>query len=465
VITVGTAPGPAASPPGPARPATERLTAIEELDYLLDRPAEPNLVLLETHTRGHLDRDVLAEAVTAAFGGDPGARRRLAASPRWSRHLYWRPATPASDGAPLTVVSWRTPAELAALRQRLFAWPVRPSEAAVRAVLAVGPDHDAVILQVHHTSGDGVSSVRLFSAVGHAYRARARGSRLRSVPDPSPPPAVVSLPEPIRPAATASARRRPPGWGKAWPGPVTRIAPQGGQPGRPGYGFTLISVPVPRPAARGTGPGPTVNDLLVAALSLAIERWNAAQGRPSGQISVTVPVNGRPAGQRWDGDGNLSWLMRVVTSPAHRADPDLLLRQVAAQTRAAKERGRSDVDALSRLLAAGWAPIGVKRRTARLVRGLTAPVFTDTTLVSNLGLLPDPPSFDGSGTEPMWLAPPCPMPRGLSVGAATVAGQLNLTIRYRLALLDQTAAAGFTAGFRACLSELARPGPEGGARS
>ena len=74
MITVDTAPGPAASAPA------EQLTAIEELDYLLDRPAEPNLVLWEIHSHGHLDRAVLAAAVTAAVGADSGARRQLAAA-------------------------------------------------------------------------------------------------------------------------------------------------------------------------------------------------------------------------------------------------------------------------------------------------------------------------------------------------------------------------------------------------
>jgi NRPS condensation-like uncharacterized protein len=463
VITVDTAPGPAPAPPA------GRLTAIEELDYLLDRAAEPNLVLWEIHGHGHLDRGALTAAVTAAFGTDSGARRRLAAAGRWDRHLYWRSADPEPCRPLLTLISWRTPAELDALRERLFAWPIVLADSVVRVFLAAGPEHDVVILQVHHTAFDGVSSLRLLGAIAEAYRSRVTRPHLHSVPDPPLPPGPPALPVPaatpdplIRPARPAPAaagwlaRARP----GPWPGTVTRIAPQTGRPGRPGYGFMLISVPVPCPAPDGGGPRPTVNDLLVAALCLSIDRWNAARGRVSGQISVTIPVNGRAAGQRWQGDGNLSWLIRVATGPSHRADPGLLLRHVATQTRAARDRGRTGgTDAMSRLLATGWAPVLVKRRVARLVRGLAAPVLTDTSLVSNLGLLPDPPTFDGSGTEPLWLAGPCPMPRGLCVAAVTVAGRLHLSIRYRLALLDQAGAEDFTACFRAALSELARPEP------
>jgi NRPS condensation-like uncharacterized protein len=460
-ITLTTAPGP---PPGPLPgPAVQRLTPIEELDYLLDRPWEPNLVLWETHTHGHLDRAILAEAVSAALGADSGARRRLAATPRWGRRLYWRPA-PAragADGDLLTVATWHTPGELDALRERLFAWPICLDDAVVRVVLAVGPGHDAVIMQVHHTAFDGISSLRLLGAIARAYRERLSSTRhLHPVPDP--PPSHKEPKETPAPSATEDPPSAPRlvtrAQTRAWPGTVTRIAPQAGQPDRPGYGFVLISDIVTRPAPRGDGLRPTVNDLLVAALCLAIDRWNAAHGRVSGQISVTIPVNGRAAGQRWQGDGNLSWLIRVVTTPAQRAAPDALIASVAAQTRAAKERGRTGgTDALSRLLATGWAPVLVKRCVARLIRGLAAPMLTDTSLVSNLGVLPDPPSFDGRGTEPLWLAPPCPMPRGLSVGAVTVAGRLHLSVRYRLVLLDHAAAEDFTACLRAALTELAPP--------
>ncbi|HEX4257639.1 MAG TPA: hypothetical protein VH089_21275 [Streptosporangiaceae bacterium] len=480
----------------PPTPARQRLTAIEELDYLLDRAWEPNLVLWELHAHGHLDRDLLAEALTAVLGSDSGARRRLAATGRWGRRLYWRqapapgpyaPAADADGSRLLTVASWRTPDELEALRQRLFAWPIALDQAVVRVVLAVGPSDDALILQVHHTAFDGISSLRLLSAITQAYRDRAHQARhlhpVPSVPAPRPAPATTPDPQPKAPAPpttpatpttsappTTSTPPAPPAppipkasvdpKPRRWPGPVTRIAPQAGQPDRPGYGFVLIEDVVARPGTGDFGPRPTVNDLLVAALCLAIDRWNTAHGQASGQISVTIPINGRTASQRWQGDGNLSWLMRVITTPARRASPPRLLASVAAQTRAARDRGRTGgTDAVSRLLATAWAPVPVKRRAARLIRGLAAPVLTDTSLVSNLGVLPEPPTFDGSGTEALWLAPPCPMPRGLAVGAVSVAGRLYLSVRYRLALMDQAAAEDFTACFRAAIAELARPGP------
>ncbi len=173
---------------------------------------------------------------------------------------------------------------------------------------------------------------------------------------------------------------------------MTRIAAHAAQPDRPGYGFVLRSIAVPRTARPGGGPHPTVNDLLVAALILTVDRWNAAHGRRGGQIRITVPVNDRDPRRRWEGPGNQSRLIRVTTRPGQRTDAASLLAHVAAQTRAGKRQPRPGLDAMSRLLAAGWAPAVIKRQTVRLVRRLARPVCTDTSLLSNLGVIPTRPA-------------------------------------------------------------------------
>ena len=214
------------------------------------------------------------------------------------------------------------------------------------------------------------------------------------------------------------------------------------------------SVSVPRPDRRGSGPYPTVNDLLIAAMILTVDRWNAAHGRRSGTIRITVPVNDRDPRRRWEGPGNVSRLIRVTARPGQRTDGAGLLAHVAAQTRAGKMAPRPGLDAVSRLLAAGWAPVVVKRHAARLARRLARSVCTDSSLVSNLGVLIDPPCF-GSGQEPLWFSGPAPMPRGLAMGAVTVAGRLHLCVQYRHALLDAGAAEDFTAGYCQALAGLA----------
>jgi NRPS condensation-like uncharacterized protein len=445
----------------PDAPASWPFAPIEELDLYLETAHEPSLVVLETHTGGHLDGSALEAALTAVLAADLSARRHLAATPRWSRRLRWETAVPAiqPDSGVLTMTSWSSPGQLTALREQVSAWPMSLNDTAARLLLAVGPEHDVVILQTHHAAFDGISSLALLSAICAAYRdAVGAGMGPQAASPPWPGSGPVQPPDPHQSwpgPAPANRRGRNRRGLPLLPGVVTRIAAHPAQPDRPGYGFVHKSVPLPRPARQGSGPYPTVNDLLVTALILTVDRWNAAHGRRSGTIRITVPVNDRDPQRRWEGPGNRSRLIRVTAGSGRRAGAAGLLAQVAAQTRAAKRQPRPGLDAVSRLLAAGWAPTEVKRHTARLARRLARPVCTDTSLVSNLGLLSDPPSFSGSGQEPLWLSGPAPMPRGLAVGAVTVAGWLHLCVQYRHALLDSRAAADFTAAYCQALAGLA----------
>jgi NRPS condensation-like uncharacterized protein len=431
---------------------------IEELDYYLETAVEPSLVQLETHVQGHLDPAALASALAGALAADPAARRHLATTCRWHRRLRWGAAAPViragALAAPLTITSWDSAAELATLREWLSGWPIPLHDGAVRLILAAGPDRDVVILQTHHAAFDGISSVNLLAAICATYRRHAHvtaGSRLEagSSPPPGIPPArPTQPPRPARPSRPERQRVL------RVPGAVTRIVPQDSQPGRSGYGSVRRRVLVPRPVRRGSGPFPTVNDLLVTALVMTVDRWNAAHGRRSGPIRIGIPVNDRDPRHRWAGSGNQTRLIRITARPGERADAATLLAHVAAQTRAARRHPRPGLDAASRLLATGWAPTAVKRRTARLVQRLAAPVGTDTSVISNLGLIPDPPSFSGSGREPLWFSGPARMPRGLGVGAATVGGLLHLCVHYRHALLGPAAAERFTAMYCRALDDL-----------
>ena len=352
----------------PASSARRPLAAIEELDLYLDSTHEPNLVQLETHARGHLDRPALAAAVTAVLAASPDAGRRLAPASRWDRRLHWQ----TSAGAPLVVAGWRSPAELTALRERLFAAPLSLYGATFRLILAVGPEHDVVILQVHHAAFDGISAIALLSAISGAYTERAGVSTEPGDPLPADPEGLdgPAMPAwlcrgPGRAIGRPVTLRRP----MTLPGTVTRIAPQGASPDRPGYGFVLTSMPVPRRPRGGRGPHPTVNDLLVAALSLTVDRWDTAHGLRSGQIRITVPVNARDPEQRWQGYGNLSRLIRVSTQPGERTDPAVLLAQGhgADPGRQAAAPGRDRHDG-----AGCWRPGGPRPSSSRARPGWPA---------------------------------------------------------------------------------------------
>ena len=144
------------------------LTPIEELDLYLESATDPSLIQLETLAWGHLDRAVLEAALAGALAADPAARRHLAATSPWHRHLSWEAAAPGRDDGLLSVATWRSPGQLATLREWLSAWPIPLRDRAVRLILAVGPDHDVVILQTHHAAFDGISSLALLTATAAA---------------------------------------------------------------------------------------------------------------------------------------------------------------------------------------------------------------------------------------------------------------------------------------------------------
>ena len=440
---------------GQAERASWRLTPIEELDLYLESAADPSLIQLELPVGRRLDVTALAAALDDVLAADPAARRHLAATSRWRRRLHWETGAPGHHDGVLTVASWRSPGQLAALREWVTVWPIPLCDRTVRLVLATGPEHDVVILQTHHAAFDGISSLALLTAIGAAYRKRA-GDLASSGPQAGPALAT-------RPFGTAGpARRRGADWipraltriAARLPGAATRIASHSARPDRPGYGCVQRSLPVPRPAREGTGPFPTVNDLLVAALIRTVDRWNTAHGWRSGRIRISVPVSDRGHQDRWTDPGNQTRLIRVTARSRERADLGRLLAHVVAQTRAAKERPTAGLDAASRLLATGWAPAAIKCHAVRLARRVAAPLCTDTALLSNLGAIPCPPCFSGSGTEPLWFSGPARMPRGLGVGALTIAGQLHLCVHHQHALMDRSAAADFTALYCEALGEL-----------
>jgi len=408
-------------------------TRVDELGCYFDDPAEPNNIHMEARLAGHLDPARLHAAVLAALDAHPLARARRAGWHGWQRRFHWEIAD-VPDVPPLDHVRWRDEDELAAHRLRLLAAaPPLDTSPPLRIRHAVGPNHDVLILNAHHAALDGLSCLRLLRSVARRYAGRPDpvGSPPPSSPTRSPP--TTADPPPLRPAARIAADRAEPG---------------------PGCGFHLLSLPC-RPIHNGQC---TVNDLLLAALCIAVGEWNTTHGTTTGPIRITMPVDIRPASaESGEPLGNLSRLAVITTEPARRR-PDLLLVDITRQTRAAKRAGGSQVDAVSRLLATPVLPVAVKARllaAARLVAGATS---GDTSILSNLGIVTDPPDFGPRHpVTGLWFAAPARMPRGLSVGTLTVRGRLHVCLRYRRTLFDASAATRFAATFRAALYSFGDP--------
>ena len=423
-------------------------TPLDEAVDLLDTPAEPWSIQLEVRVTGSLDERRLRGAVPVALARHPMSRAKLLPARRSDKRWTWS-ITGAPDLDPLKVVDCADDAELADVRAELHSLSVPLAESPpLRLRLARHPRGDVVMINANHAAFDGFGTLAVLRSIARAYideddpepdvplpkardvegltKADSRGERMRR---------LRALADKARDLAT----------------PPARLAPRGGSD-RPGYGIHQISVPGPSKPE-----GATVNDMLLAALNLAIAGWNIEQGTGCRRISVLMPVNLRPPEWKTEVVTNFVSETRVSTTPKDRKSPQATIDAVAAQTRRIKE---GESAALMDLLS----------KTARLPLWLKQPLspflwmsgnrLVDTAVLSNLGQIKDEqlPDFGAEAGDVvgLWFSAPARMPCGLSVGAVTAAGMLHLAFRYRYPLWGPAAAEAFADRFVTELGGLER---------
>lgn len=426
-------------------------TVIDEAVQLLDTAAEPWGIQLELGFEGRVDVDRLRTAVHDALSRHPMACARRTPGRRTDRNWWWEiPAAPDVD--PLAPSVWADDDALDAARAEFHSVPVPLAESPpFRLRLARGPRHDVLMLKANHAAFDGIGCVRLLESVARAYTGR------------EDPPAPVGLEEArdIDRLLAAGNRRARAERARALIHKASDIVrpptPPSTDGGRdlPGYGFCHLTADEALTAAL-TAPGhdATVNDLLVAALHLTIAEWNGEHGARSRRIGVLIPVNLRPKEWRHDVVTNLVLDARSATSPSDRASPSATLRAVVAEAERAKAGGGAAlVEVLSGLTR---LPVWAKELLAPLP-WLTGNRLVDSAIVSNLGALPDVPSFgdEAGATSEVWFSAPCRMPCAISVGAVTVSGQLHLAFRYRHPAFDRAGGRRFAAMFVSQLGRVA----------
>lgn len=419
---------------------------VDEAVHLLDTEAAPWSIQLEVRVAGGLDESRLRAALAQALRSHPMARVRKMASRRSLRHDHWE-ISPGVDVDPLRVVDCSDDDGLAATRAEFQSRGVPLAESPpLRARLAHHPDGDVLMLNVNHAAMDGFGALRVLQSVARAYagepdpapkvgfrEARAFAERLTSADVPTRVRRQLALAEKLRDFLV----------------PPARLAPDGDR-NKAGYRFHHVSLSrAQTEALAGLEHAGTVNDVLLAALHLAIGRWNGEHGRRCGRISVLVPANLRPSGWRDDVAGNFSLPARVSTSRRSRRSPHSALDVLSAQTR--RKKGAGMGTALVEILGRSpLFPLWVKQATLMLLP-LTGNRLVDTSMLSNLGKLDEPPSFgpDAGSTVEVWFSPPARMPLGLAIGAVTAAGRLHLAFRYRHRQFDADAARRFADGYLA----------------
>ena len=414
-------------------------TSLDEAVHLLDTPAEPWSIQLEVRVAGVIEAERLRAAIPPALARHPMARAKLLPARRTDKRWTWA-ITGVPDLDPLKVVDCADDAELAQARDELHSLSVPLAESPpLRIRLARHPLGDVLMINANHAAFDGFGTLQVLRSIARAYidekepdppvdlphardvqkltRADSLGERARR---------LRALADKARDLAT----------------PPARLAPQGGSD-RPGYGIHQLSVPVPRKPESAT-----VNDLLLAALNLAIAGWNVEQGKTCRRISVLMPVNLRPPEWKTEVVTNFVTETRVVTTPADRKSSQRTLDAIAAQTRRIKEGDRGALMEL--LIRTTGLPLWMKQPLSPFL-WMTGNRLVDTAVLSNLGGVPDDelPNFgpDAGDVVGLWFSAPARMPCGLSLGAVTAAGSLHLAFRYRYPLWGPAAAAAFADRF------------------
>jgi NRPS condensation-like uncharacterized protein len=413
---------------------------VDEAIQLLHSEAEPWSIHLELRVAGTLDERRLRSAVAEALARHPMAHARRAPSRLWDHGYRWEVAG-VPDVDPVRVIDCAGDAELATARDAFQSLAVPLVESPpLRVRLIRRPGGDVLMLNLNHTATDGFGGVRILRSIARVYAG-----------DPDPLP-EIDLPSARDLQAGLAADDPDIRWRRVHAllrkardlvAPPARVAPEQGSD-RPGYGLHQVRLTQERTRALlGVRHAGTVNDLLLAALHLAVAGWNAEHGAPCRRIGVMLPVNLRPPGWRDEVVGNFSLMATISTTSRDRAGPARALRAVTDQTQRMKRR--STGAALIEVLALSpWVPLWAKQATAPLL-WLTGNRLVDTVLLSNLGSMNEPPSFgpDAGETTEVWFSPPCRMPLGLAVGAVTAGGRLHLVFRYRHPLMSAGAARRF----------------------
>ncbi|CAN5486268.1 hypothetical protein BH20ACT2_BH20ACT2_14900 [soil metagenome] len=426
-------------------------TVIDQAVHLFDSPAEPWGVQLELALRATLDEDRLRAAIRQALARHPLARARQLPARLTDREWCWEVA-PEPEVEPLRVVDCADDDALAATRATLYSRQVPLVEAPpLRLVLARGPQGASLLLNANHAAFDGVGCLRLLQSVARAYTGE---------PDPDPPVSLAQARDVQGLLAAADGRAR----ARRFRLLASKLADIAVRPARlatdggsdePGYGFHHVVLSKDQTAALLSGDGgPTVNDVLLVALTVAVVGWNEEHGRRAGRVGILMPVNLRPKAWREDVVTNLVLDARVVTMASQRTEPAALLRAISEQTDRVKAgAGPALIEVIG-----GWTslPLWAKQLLSPLL-WFTGNRLVDTALMSNLGTATDELDFGpGVGVpEHAWFSAPTRMPCGLSVGVLTVGGRLHVTFRYRRPLLGAAAAAQLARCFVAELERAA----------
>lgn len=432
---------------------TAEFNHLESTFLNMDRRADTWSVQVEIRVAGRIDEARLRDSIRYATSRHPIARARIRPYGEGAVRYFWD-IPEEIDHLPLTVYEARKDAEVAEARSRLQSVQVPLSVSPCFMIYLVHhPKGDWLMINVNHTMGDGLSTFRIIQSIVRHYAGD---------PDPVPELDPLSVRDLKKLAGSKTLTQRVERirlliehLDKARH-PPTRIKSKGvsvkNPDELPGYGFELLAFSPKETKqfmSRRVKPA-TVNDMLLAALALAIREWNARNGGKTGRTAIMMPVNLRPEAWWFEVVSNFSSYVSVSLPVGEQTDFAETTQAVCRQTTEFKEAGAAGV-LIDLLEVPKLFPAILKARLKELF-----PLFGDklmeTIVLSNLGRLAASPSMGDAGKiTDLYFTPPAPMPAGVSVGAASMEDRMFLTVRYRKAHFDATAAKEFGGLYRETL--------------
>lgn len=418
--------------------ATTPVTPLDEVFINLADQAMMS-VHFEVRVSGRFDTERLGEAIRAAVNKHPMARARLAEATISARQLRWD-IPPEADHLALSV----TKEPIAAVRSRLISrQPDLKVSPAFLAVVVRDPGGDYLVLNLHHAIFDGMSTLRLVTSIARAYSAEPDGIGGPDLETARDLTALIGS-RSLKELAPRAAKVGKDILDRAQ---LTRIADDGGDPRDASFAVTTLRLTAAETADALAlrPPGATVNDLVLAAHTLSILRWNRAHGaKPGDRVSTMMPVNLRPTEWSTEVISNFASYLAIMIPTTVADELTAATVAVRAHTGPAKQNG-----------AAGWVvdlltpstviPAVVRKAFAGLLP-LVERQFIETTVLSNLGKVALPGFADAGDIEEVWFTPPGMAVSGLmpvAVGVLGLENELLIGFRTDRRVLSDHAAAQF----------------------
>ncbi|MFT4905596.1 MAG: NRPS condensation-like uncharacterized protein [Natronomonas sp.] len=422
---------------------TVSFTALEEAIFHLDLEFTPMNIQGEIVTTEPIDLDRLREATATACLTHPFARARRQPTHELASSYMWE-IPDAVETDPVSVATLDG-TDMASLRAEFYGNRFDLTAAPPFRLLVVRGDGEAggdrLCCCVDHVAADGVGALRILRSICQAYRGET--------PDGPPIDFETSrqVMDDLRPESLGERLDRLGEAAGQLPksvDPPARIAGEGATD-EDGWGFVhrRLDAELTDRLVNGRPEEVSVNDVLLAALHLGIDRWNATHGESTETISLLMPVNLRPREWFYDVVGMYTLFVSISTEADDRKTSQSAIAAVVEQTQRLKQRDRAAAFQAALDMIPPGLPVGLKRQLPNLLHGAGSRLL-DTAVLSNLGRIPGAaPRLHEDDPGRLWLSPPCRQPIGVAIAAATVEGNVYLGFRHDREQFDQEAAASF----------------------